>query len=248
MSTGSDLETAILAAARVYQQQDRAELQKQRTPRLHSGTYCAKSPVDFKGWYGPGRQPIYIEAKATSDGKVSFSDIGDGIREKQLEAMRDAAWRSIRMLLVVDFVPLGEVYCIDTREVVRFADAPWRKSLSLHWCRAFGELAKVETFNTPGMRARKKRVWLLDTQPHEGREAAYRPVVADKQRTNGAVVDLFPVEIAPSRKRAQRFAQRPQPGTEEHKEYVRALADEGLRRQMGARPKAFGQRRKGWAK
>lgn len=240
MSTGSDLEFAIAAAAKHYQAVDKCELAKQHTPRLHSGVYQGKASVDFKGWHGVDRKPFYLEAKATSDGHVAFADVGDGIREKQLDAMRDAVTRGIRMVLVIDFVREGEVYVIDVEHVVEFAKAPWRKSLSLHWARAYGEMAKVS------VEGKHRRVWFLDTRLHDLHGGAFLAVAAERAQAKGVVVDLYPVEQRPNKARAGRFATRPAPGTEEHKEYVRQLADEGMRKAMGAAPKWNPKRR--WAK
>lgn len=234
MSTGADLESAIASAAKHYQAVDRCELQKQHTPRLHSGTYQGRSSVDFKGWYRDdrighdgGRNPIYLEAKATSDGHVAFTDKGDGIREKQLEAMRDAVSRGIYMLLVIDFVPESEVIAVDVTHVVEFTAAPWRKSLDLKWARAFGEVAKVS------VEGKNRRVWFLDTKPHELRDVSYYAVLAEKAKANNRIVELYPAEMKPSKKLADRWATRPAPNTPEHAEYIRKLADEGMRKQIG---------------
>lgn len=227
MSTGADLETAIASAAKHYQAVDKCELQKQHTPRLHSGTYQGRSSVDFKGWHGPTRQPLYLEAKATSDGHVAFTDKGDGIREKQLEAMRDAVTRGIYMLLVIDFVPESEVIAVDVTHVVEFAKAPWRKSLDFKWARAFGDVAKVS------VEGKSRRVWFLDTKPSELRDVSYYAVLAEKAKANNRIVELYPVELKPSKKLADRWAQRPAPNTPEHAEYIRKLADEGMRKQIG---------------
>lgn len=182
MSTGADLENAIMTAARVYQKQDRAELVKQHTPRLHSGFYRARAPIDFKGWANPGRQPLYIEAKATSDGKVAFTNVGDGIKEVQFEAMKTAVARRIRMLLVVWFVPENEMYAIDAQHVVDFAAIAWRKSLSLYWCRARGDL----------MRFDGRRAWFLDAAPHPFQATAEEAVRAECEGKK--VIELFPSE------------------------------------------------------
>lgn len=248
VSTGADLEMAIAAAAKHYRAVDRCELAKQHTPRRFNNQHTAKAPVDFKGWsrddrigHDGGRNPLYVEAKATSDGLISFvAKDGDGIKENQLNAMRDAVARNIHMLLVVDFVREQEVYVVDVRHIVDFAAAPWRKSLPFMWFRAMGELAKVS------VERQQRRVWFLDTRPHDLQAGAYLAVVADKARHEGVVVDLFPAEITPSKKLHARLSARPAPGTPEYADYIKGLANEGMTRVMRGRRKPSYGRKRGW--
>lgn len=228
MSTGSDLETAISAAARHYANMDKCELAKQHTPRRFDNQHTAKAPIDFKGWYGPTRQPLYVEAKATSDGVIKFvPKDGDGIKENQLNAMRDAVTRGIRMVLVADFVREGEVYVIDVKHVVAFADAPWKKSLSLFWCRAVGELAKVSG------EGKHRRVWFLDTIEHPEHAMAGLAIAAEKAKSGS--VELFPAELkAPKRVQARLSEPMPGPNTDAYRERIMRASDAGLKRAMGS--------------
>lgn len=188
MTHDNALELAVMRAFGHYQITGRGEIAKQHTPRLFGGTFVAPATIDFKGWYGPTRQPLYVECKATTHTALEFSD--KGIRESQLHAIRDAVLRDIHALLVVDFTIEHETYVVNAREIVKFADAPWRRSLSLFWLQAFGELAKESDRHD-----RKKRAtWVLDTSPHPLREAAYLAVVEEKARAGGRIVELFPAE------------------------------------------------------
>lgn len=188
MSAGADLESAIQSAAEHYTAAGRAELHKQRTPRAFAGAFIGKAPIDFRGWalteIGT-REPLWLEAKHTESSRLDFKAKG-GIEPQQIDAMRDAVQRLIRMLLVVEFAPpIGEVYVVDGRRVVEFAAAPWRSSLSLDWFRSHGEVAKVSPLP-------HRRVWFLDTRPHRERFDAGLRVVQERAKCEGRIVELYP--------------------------------------------------------
>lgn len=200
MSPGAALEHAIKKAAEHYAKVGRAELHKQHTPRAFSGRFVGNAPIDFRGWalteIGT-REPLYLEAKHTGDGRLVFGD--KGIDAAQLDAMRDAVARRVRAIVVVAFAPpIAEVFAVDAVEVLKFADTPWRSSLSLDWCRAHGELVKVE-------RAPHLRVWFLDCRPHPDKASAHLRVAQERASAEGRVVELYPARGLKGGARADRF-------------------------------------------
>lgn len=245
MSVGGDLEAAIATAAKHYERADVAEIHKQHTPQAHGVGYSGKAPVDFRGWYrdaAGNRAPIVLEVKATEEPRLSFAADGHLMEHQVLEIVRNVE-RGIACWLVVDFTTEREVYRVAGRHLAEFYAAPWRKSLPLFWCRALGELCRESDRD-----GRHRAVWFLEGKPHPLREGAEEALRVDHDRARGQLIELYPAESKPSKKLHARFENRPAPGTPEHREYVRRLADEGLKRQMGAKPRAFGRRKKtkGW--
>lgn len=195
---GRQAENAILKASRHYALVDRGEVARQHTPQNKYVGYSAKAPIDFRGWFGADRQPCGIECKETAEQRIKFSD--DKLKQSQVDAMRDSVRRNIQHWLIVDFSTEGETYRIDAKHVVEFADKPWRSSLSLFWCRAFGELCKVSDRDTD-----KMAIWWLDTVDHHEKEIAGLAVAAEKARAEGRTVELYPASGLRHGKRDDKF-------------------------------------------
>lgn len=193
---GRTLELAIARAGAHYTKVDKAEIEKQHTPKTFGGTFIGQAPLDFKGWEldaRGARVPVRIEAKETGSGRLDFSD--KGLKEHQLEAIQDAVnrkpdadGRKIQVWLVVDMTTEGETYRVDGREVVNFAAAPWRSSLSIDWFRANGELCKVSDRGHP----KRHSVWWLNTTLSPYRVVAVLAVAKDKALAEGRTVELYP--------------------------------------------------------
>lgn len=190
MSTqGRTLELAIARASAHYTLLDKAEIEKQHTPKTFDGTFIGQAAIDFKGWEldaRGARAPVRIEAKESGSGRLDFSD--KGIKEHQLEAIRDAVRRQLQVWLIVDMTTEGETYRVDGRDVVEFAAAPWRSSLSIDWLRATGELCKVSDRG----HARRHSVWWLDVTLSPYRAVAGLAVAKDKALAAGSIAELYP--------------------------------------------------------
>lgn len=183
------LEAAVERGSDHYKLLERGEVDKQHTPRTHGGQHTGKVPIDFKGWYRTNlieRAPCAIECKETGSHRLDFSE--KALEQNQLDAIRALVARAIQTWLVVDMTAEREVYRVDGRDVVAFAAAPWRASLSLAWLRAVGELCKESDRDNP----RRRAVWWLDTRLHPGRAAAGLAVAAERAQAAGAVVELYP--------------------------------------------------------
>lgn len=196
---GRAAENAIIRASKHYALVDRGEVFKQRTPTLQGIGYSASAPIDFRGWFGADRAPCNIEVKATQKSFIAF-DESNGIRESQLDSMRDSVRRGIAHWLVADFDGFAETYLVDAKHVVDFAAAPWRSSLSRDWCRAMGDVCKVSDRDTA-----KMCIWWLDARADEFQSTAALAVAAEKARAEGETVELYPARGLRHGKRDDKF-------------------------------------------
>lgn len=237
------LECAVSKAFDHYEAIGRASAKKQ-----HNTAMRTRAPIDFRGTVAAvlvNNQParsIVIECKEVAGTAFPLND--DHISERQRTALDSELRLGATALLVVDFTEQRECYAVLWKSVQHFLKAPWRASLSIDWFRDVGELVPNSDRDNPKRRA----AWVLDSSPSEWRVAAGLKVAQEKAEANGKTVALFPVEQKPSINRAKRFAERPRPGTPEHKEYLIECANAGMKRQMGTRKPMFGKPRakQGW--
>lgn len=247
MSAGAALEHAIAKAFDHYAKVGRASAKKQHNVAMRS-----RAPIDFRGTVAPiatleglaaGGRSLAIECKETA--LPSFEMRDDKIDEDERLALDTEQRLGALTYLVVDFTTVREVYAVTWDKVQAFIAHAWRASLSIDWFRAHGELVPESDRDDP----KRRSAWLLDARPHFAQATAYLKVAAEKAAAEGRVVELFPCERKPSK--VDRFAERPAPGTPEHKEYIKQLAIEGMdnatRRAGKPKPGSqFRRKRGGW--
>jgi penicillin-binding protein-related factor A (putative recombinase) len=214
---GRSLESAVGKAAKLYERQGRCFLHHRPTPtrQRNDGTvvYAEKAGVDFEGHDGEARA-LYVECKETRGKSFPLVDLTDGQRR-----FMDARHRMrARCLLVVDFTAIGETYAISWEHVQAFLLNPWRESLSLDWCRAFGQLVP----NADGV------CLFLDGVPHMAATECMAAVEAEKARPRQA--KLFERTSAKQLELRERL-NRPSPKTPaEARARILEAADAGMRR------------------
>ncbi len=164
MNRGKPLELAIARTGRDYRKAGRCAIIKQE-PRVSTingeVAYTGGAPLDFVGVRADGPVPgrcLVIEAKET--GLQSFPLC-------QLEDDQRTALEAFRVLgadtrVAIDFTAIGEIYLLDWLLISMFIEAPYRKSLSLQWCRAYGLLLPETDKEEPA----KRRVAFLDGKEH----------------------------------------------------------------------------------
>lgn len=182
---GKPLELAIVHAATHYKKQGRCALARQY-PRLawRDGAmrYASKAPIDFLGAHKGGRA-LAIEAKEINDLSLELAT-ESGLSEDQRSACALLYRLGADVHVIVDVVPEREVYDLRWAVITTFLNAPWRRSLSLQWMRAYGQLLPEENRDVEA----ERRVLFLDGDPHIGKETAYLAVVAEKAKS--PVIDL----------------------------------------------------------
>jgi penicillin-binding protein-related factor A (putative recombinase) len=183
---GRPLERAIGRAGRIYQREGRAEIKKLPTPIVtvpELGTFHSeKQPIDFRGTLAGGRS-IAIEAKLVSRGAALSVHVGTDasdahLTSKQQEALREQHQFGAWTRLVVAFDEHGETFAIEWPPLDAFLEAPWRKSISLEWCRAYGELVP----DGPRLDVKARACRFLDGRPHEDRELALAHVLEERSK------------------------------------------------------------------
>ncbi len=244
---GRQLELAVKRAAVDYRKARRCVL-LQQYPRTATGRdgeliYAGSAPADFLGAIASNvddARALAVECKEVNGSSLPLSRLDD----EQRMALDVLHQLGALVYLVVDFVPVEEVYVIDWRHVAEFRSAPWRESLSLAFCRAHGLL--VPEVNRDG-KAGYRRALFLDGKEHPLAEAARRTIAAerDKAQAGAGRVGVDAAAETPARPSAaskrlqQRMATRPAPGSPEHGDYLRGLVVEGLGNQLS-------RKRRGW--
>jgi penicillin-binding protein-related factor A (putative recombinase) len=181
---GRILERAIARAAkRCYA--ERCELRKQETPTATSTErgvfYSASAPIDFLGVL-EGRA-CAIEAKQVKRGallRIYTHAQSSNVKwtSPQQEAMRRQHALGAWVRLVIAFDEHGETFAIDWPALAVFLANPWRKSLSLDWCRAYGELVP----DGPRFDAKARVVRFLEGVPHDARALALAAVLEERSK------------------------------------------------------------------
>jgi penicillin-binding protein-related factor A (putative recombinase) len=174
---GRILERAISRAGVQYRKAGRAEIWKQETPTpIHTDRGVitpGTAPIDFLGTLAGSGRAIALEAKQVSKG-ASFPlvDWSERQRRKLEEKHRFGAWTR----LVIAFDEHNETFAIDWPALASFLAAPWRESLSLDWCRAYGELVA----DGPRLDAQARCVRFLEGVPHADQVGAAARVLAER--------------------------------------------------------------------
>jgi recombination protein U len=171
---GKVLEGAVILGCREYERQGRASVFHRPTKRVwdarrNSYVYLEKAGCDFSG--NVDGIAITFEAKETAGDSLPLANI----KPHQVDALF-ANRKGISGLVVgfMSYDPL-EVYWIPYPALADFLANKWRESLSRDWCRAYGELCRLET-NAAG----KLRVMFLATAPHELRADALAAVTIER--------------------------------------------------------------------
>lgn len=244
---GRPLELSIARAGRRYRKDGRAVIMRQH-PATGTGAdgmllYVASAPVDFIGCL-KGARGLAIEAKETHEASFPLSDL-EG-EQRGMLALFDGMGADVSV--VIDFCRQSEVYRIGWSRIVEFLAAPWRKSLSLDWCRANGLLLPEEN-----RRSDERRTWFLDGERHGGANVAAARV--ETERCSSPVItpeDMAAADDARDTRKtkkqqalAARFAARPDPKADPtgYAEYMRKLVAEGIDRQLGAKKRTWGKKR-----
>lgn len=229
---GAPLVNALIRGAGYYAAHGRPSF-LQRQEHTPGRTYAH---ADLVG--GVDGQAVALEAKMAA---------GDEFPLKRERAAQRAELQRLhgqraRVALVIEFTDHGEVYVVPWAAVSEFLAAAWRRSLSRDWCMVNGQLARqLHTGD-------RRLVFWLDLVEHPNRYDAItrvaedrdgkdlRPIDGDLERDARLDARRSPKQLALH----ERLANRPRPGTPEHREYMLWLMGEGTDRQLraGARGKA----------
>ncbi|MGH8277599.1 MAG: hypothetical protein ACRETH_12990, partial [Steroidobacteraceae bacterium] len=126
------------------------------------------------------------------------------------------------------------VYAVEWSHVQAFIRAPYRKSLSLEWFRAYGALVPEEGRDDSG--TLRRRAMFLDAAPHWGQAEALAAVEADRARL--PVISPEPPEpVAAPTLPAVPLTK------EERLASVRRACAEGVDNQLRKKPRKWGARR-----
>jgi penicillin-binding protein-related factor A (putative recombinase) len=214
---GRALENAISKGFAFYRKRNRADGKKLATPmRFLRGKWrhVETSGSDFEGVEAGGRA-LVIEAKETAETSFPLSKLSENERDYLTERHRFGA----RALLVIDFTLLNETYAISWEHVAMFLANPWRESLSLDWCRAFGQIVP----NQNGV------CLFLDGVPHMAAEECMAAVEAEKARPKQ--IPLLDRKPSAKALELRERLNRPSPKTpEEARARILEAADAGMRR------------------
>ncbi len=182
---GSELELAIARAAREYRKQGICALVKQE-PRVSTingeMAYTGSAAIDFLGCHGPAGKftagrALCVEAKQT--GKKSFP-LRD-LRDDQVAALEAFHALGADVRVCVDMTEIGECYLVDFIFVSCFIAAPWRRSLSVQWLRAYGLLLPEVNRDTA-----QRKVLFLEGKEHPQWEQ-YREEVDFERETKPTI-------------------------------------------------------------
>ena len=217
---GKQLEDAIARAFAVYKTTGRAVGEKRYVGnRKVNGKWIPvlSSGVDFSGTVKGGRG-LHVEAKETARTAWPLSEISDA----EVKHLNKHHAIGALCLLVVEFTSLNETYAIGWEHVAMFLRNPWRESLSLDWCRAFGQLVP----NTDGV------CLFLDGSPHMAAEECMRAVEAEQVAAfKRPMKPERPAKLSAKRAELVDAIKRPGPTTaDEMRARIREAADAGLSR------------------
>lgn len=226
---GKALELAISRAATRYRQEGRAMLIRQQPPIASVNgavQYVGKAPVDFLGGLAGG-QGLAVEAKSTEE-KKSFEL--RHLRDEQRANLSALYALGQRVLLVVAFDSEGETFAIDWAHIASFLAKPWRESLSVAWCRAFGLVVPEIDRENP----KTRRCLFLDGKEHPQARISNEIVNAEKRRSPSVEpeeLDLFADDSPSTGSRYEGLTM------EQRKDRILAAAQDGMKRQLkdGAR-------------
>jgi penicillin-binding protein-related factor A (putative recombinase) len=217
---GRHLENAIEAGLKVYRIKRRADGEKRHNGnRMIKGRWMPviSSGADFSGGLAPNGRGFHVEAKETGRTALPISDISDD----EIKHMNRHHAIGELCLLVVDFTALCETYAISWEHVAAFLINPWRESLSLDWCRAFGQVVP----NSDGV------CLFLDGVPHMAATECMAAVEAEKTRPRQAKLFDAPKKISAKQAELRERLNRPSPKTPaEARARILEAADAGMRR------------------
>jgi len=176
---GKSLELAIARAARGYRKEARACLMRQFPQMAWRGgsyEYVSDAPIDFIGVVYDREQPraYALECKETGEASFPIAKLEEHQRQA-LEAFR-ACGADTR--IAVDFTRIKEVYLLDWLLVDTFILAPWRKSLTVDWCRAYGLLIPEENRDKDETR----RALFLEGAAHKDQARCLEIVSTERQQ------------------------------------------------------------------
>lgn len=247
---GRDLEKAIARASQQYRRLGRrCILVKQETATATradgSMVYTRKgAPCDFLG--AVDGTPWAVEAKSIGGDSFPLEERREDQR-RHLQILHD---NGFKVWLCIEFTDHQEVFLVGWEAVVEFLRAPWRKSLSLQWCRAHGILLPE---NSTGGENRK--VLFLDGLDHPRGEEC-RGTIRDEQARSPVISLAAPVELPPRKPTAKASAFRdllarkpPRDAPEvERLRWANEMSAMQLERDFAeARRKQARTKRRGWA-
>lgn len=158
VNRGRELELAVKRAAVEYRKESRACLVQQfpRTATGPGGTlvYAGSAPADFLG--AIGNVASAVECKECAAKSFPLANI-DTEQRAALDAFEAYGFD---VFLVIDMAAYGEVYILPYFTVAAFIAAPYRKSLTIDYLRAFGQLVPMEGED------KKRRALFLDAVAH----------------------------------------------------------------------------------
>lgn len=193
---GRDLEKAIARASQEYRRRGRRCIlikQETATATRPDGAmvYTRKgAPCDFIG--AVDGTPWGIEAKSISGDSFPLEERREDQR-RHLQILHD---NGFKVWLCIEFVTNSEVYLVGWEAVADFLKAPWRKSLSLTWCRAMGML--LSESSTGG---ENRKVHFLDWREHPLGEQSREIVRAEMTKMVPVSLPLVSIESPPQRTR-----------------------------------------------
>lgn len=179
MIRGRQLESAMGLGALHYQRAGRADIRHNATPtgRRADGSmyYRQKADADFSGAIENGSYKA--EAKEVHADRFDIFNPKSGLKPHQRAALERAAKLGAISGVVIGFLGRSpwEVYFVSIVELAPFLDKPWRQSLSIDMCRAWGVLLPLGV--TAGG---KPFVRFLDGTAHPDKDAAITRVNAEK--------------------------------------------------------------------
>ena len=180
---GRALELAIGRAARNYRKENLCILIKQEVRTIRDGAnlrMVGAAPVDFLGCLYGGRA-LARECKETDQASFPLANL-DADQRYALNCLHDF---DADVALIIDFSRVGEVYSIPYLHILDFLKSPYRASLSLDWCRAYGLLLpEISRDEADGPR----HCLFLEGKPHADHDAAFARVTAE--RATSPVLDL----------------------------------------------------------
>lgn len=215
---GRALEDAIARGFAAYKVQGRAVGEKRYNGNAKiKGRWVPviSSGADFSGTLAGGRG-LHVEAKETKETAWPLSKISDD----EIKHLDKHHAIGALCLLVVDFTALNETYAIGWEHVAMFLRNPWRESLSLSWCRAFGQLVPNEGV-----------CLFLDGVAHPAAEECMRAVEAEQVKAFERPRVERVRKLSPKRQALIDAISKPAPKTaEEFRARIMSAADAGMRR------------------
>jgi penicillin-binding protein-related factor A (putative recombinase) len=133
----SKCEAAMRLAEKSYRKQGHCYIEDRPTPtftrRNGSRGYLGKAPIDFRGVVHGGKA-YAREAKDTSELSFPLAQL----REDQRDALAQVYALGADVGVVILFVKAGEAYDLPWWRLAAFLESPWRQSVTIEMCRAWG--------------------------------------------------------------------------------------------------------------